>query len=92
MTGYHHRVLRHRGVSRSDYDVYDVYGSAGQHWVEYECYINSTPSRPEEVEEPVEKGGKRLWQRLSVCKEQSKEGRGSPPILSPPGGWFFFRG
>ena len=73
----------------SDVVVFDCYDKDGNHWVEYEysTKIDPVPEPPPELEEIVRKPKK-----LNPSRKLSSNKARSPGILSPPGGWFFFKG
>ena len=73
-------------VVSSDVTVYDCYDQEGNHWVEYEY---PTEISPESVPEApsIRKPKKRNPSKKLYSKKDRHQA-----ILSPPGGWFFFKG
>jgi hypothetical protein len=74
--------------SRSDYTIYDVYGPNGEHYEEYVCNTRiAVYPEPLELEEEIVRKPKINPPR----RVRSKKPR-QAVILTPPGGWFFFKG
>ena len=89
VSGFGWRRVERATDTNSSYTIYDVYGPDGEHHVEYEYHTREVLvlPPPEEVKvfgpPPLPRPSRRLQRRPAGRR---------PAILTPPGGWFFFKG